>query len=78
MSKQSAYYRVPDIDDKDSKRLKQVIDGLHGVISVSINVSSDKVAVDYDSTGTNCDVIKNEIEGSGYDVQLIANEDHIM
>ena len=79
MSKQSAYFRVPDLSgNHDSKDIKSTIDSIRGVISVSVNASTNKVAVDYDSTGTSCDSIKNTIEKVGYTAQLIANQDNAM
>lgn len=79
MSKQSAYFRLPNLaGDHASKVIKKEIDSIRGVISVSVNVSSNKVAVDYDSTGTSCEEIKDKIEKSGFETQLIANEDHVM
>jgi copper chaperone CopZ len=79
MSKQSAYFRIPDLSgDHGSKDIKQSIDSIRGVISVSVNASTNKVAVDYDSTGTSCDSIKNVIEKAGYTAQLIANQDNTM
>ena len=79
MSKQSAYFRVPDLSgDHGSKDIKKTVDGIHGVISVSVNASTNKVAVDYDSTGTSCDLIKSTIEEAGYTAQLIANQDNAM
>ena len=79
MSKQSAYFRVPDLSgDHGSKDIKKKIDSIPGVISVSVNASTNKVAVDYDSTGTSYGSIKDEIEKAGYTAQLLANQDHIM
>lgn len=79
VSKQSAYFRVPDLSgDHGSKDLKEKISKIPGIISVSVNSSTNKVAVDYDSTGTSCGVIKEKIEESGYTAQLIANKDFVM
>lgn len=79
MSKQSAYFRLPHmVGDHDSKIVKSEISAIPGVISVSANVSSCKLSVDYDSTGTSCEKIKDKIEKSGYEAQLIANQDHTM
>lgn len=79
VSKQSAYFRVPDLGgDHGSKEIKKSLDAIRGVISVSVNASTNKVAVDYDSTGTSCDSIKGEIKKAGYTAQLLANEDHTM
>jgi copper chaperone CopZ len=79
MSKQSAYFRVPNLGgEHGSKTIKHNLDGIHGVISVSVNLTSNKVAVDFDSTGTNCEKLKEEIEKSGFETQLIAEQEHIM
>lgn len=79
MSKQSAYFRVPDLGgDRGGKTLKKNLDSIPGVISVSVTTQSNKVAVDYDSTGTNSEKIKEQIEDSGFEVQLIADVDHTM
>lgn len=79
MSKQSAFFRVPDLGGSHgSKDIKKSIDGIRGVISVSVNASTNKVAVDYDSTGTTCDEIKSEIEKSGFTAQLLKNQDFTM
>ncbi|MDR3645679.1 MAG: heavy-metal-associated domain-containing protein [Clostridia bacterium] len=79
VSKQSAYFRVPDLSGShDVKAVKQSVDGIPGVISVSINAGTNKVAVDYDSTGTNCDEIREEIEKTGHLAQLLMNQDHTM
>ena len=79
MSKQSAYFRVKDLSGShDIKNIKQNIARIPGVMSVSVNASTDKVAVDYDSTGTNCDEIKGKIEISGFEAQLLDHQDHTM
>lgn len=79
MSKQSAYFRVPDLGgDRGGQKLKKDIDSIPGVISVSVTAQSNKVAVDYDSTGTNSKQIKEKIEDSGFEAQLIADVDHTM
>ncbi|HEX2937762.1 MAG TPA: heavy-metal-associated domain-containing protein [Ruminiclostridium sp.] len=79
MSKQSAYFRVPELTgNHGEKELKRAVGAIPGVISVSVNTSTNKAAVDYDSTGTSAEKIKEEIEKSGYTAQLIAREDHTM
>jgi copper chaperone CopZ len=79
MSKQSAYFRVPDLSQShDPKELKKAVDSIRGVISVSVNASTNKVSVDYDSTGTTCDAIKSTIEKSGFEAQLLKNQDLTM
>lgn len=79
MSKQSAYFRVPDLSgNRGSNEIKERVGKVPGVISVSVNKSTNKVAVDYDSTGTSCDLIKEKIEEAGYEAQLLANQNNIM
>lgn len=79
MSKQSAYFRIPNLDgDRGGQKLKKNIDCIPGVISVSVTAQSNKVAVDYDSTGTSSRKIKEKIEDSGFEAQLIADVDHTM
>ena len=79
LSKHSAYFRIPNLGgDHGSKTIKQNLDSIHGVISVSVNLTSNKVAVDYDSTGTNSEKLKEEIQKSGFEAQLIADDNHVM
>lgn len=79
MSKQSAYFRVPDLGgDRGGHKLKKDLDSIPGVISVSVTTQTNKVAVDYDSTGTNSQKIKKQIQDSGFEAQLIADVEHTM
>lgn len=79
MSKQSAYFRVPDLaGGHDSKQIKAALDRISGVISVSVSTGAHKVAVDYDSSGTSCDAIQRELDRTGYPAQLLETQDHTM
>lgn len=79
MSKQSAYFMVPGLNGKHQvKKIKQVLDGIPGVISVSVNVQKDRVAVDYDSSGIDVHEIENQFKDMGVDTELVQNEDHTM
>lgn len=79
MSKQSAYFKVPGLSGKhEVKKIKQALDEIPGVFSVSANVLEDKVAVDYDSSGTDIRVIEKHFQSIGVDAELIKNEDHTM
>lgn len=51
------------------KAVKNGLDQLPGVSSVSVNLEEGKVAVDYDTTGTNIDKIKKVITEEGYEVE---------
>lgn len=69
MSKVSAYFTVNAIDGKgDVKELKRAINTLPGVKSVSVNARTDKVAVDFDTSGVEKDRIQKKIESLGYSV----------
>lgn len=79
VSKQSAYFKVPGLDGKhEIKKIKQGLDEIPGVLSVSANGQKDQVAVDYDSSGTNVSAIEKHLRNIGVDAQLISNQDHIM
>lgn len=69
MSKASAYFTLRSVDGKhDVKEIKKVLDALPGVLSVSVNDSSNHVAVDFDSTGVQGDRIQKQLEKSGYEI----------
>ncbi len=50
------------------KRVKEALDAIRGVISVSVNLDEGKVAVDYDTTGVNEGLIKKTIVEAGYEI----------
>ena len=67
MSKASVYFTLGHLDDKhDIKAIKRELDTLPGVYSVSISGSSNRVAVDFDTTGVQPDQIKKQLEKMGY------------
>lgn len=79
MSKASAYFTVGNIDGKhDVKELKRELDSLHGVLSVSVNEQTERIAVDFDTTGTEQERIQKKIEKLGYHVSEVQFENHIM
>lgn len=79
MSKQSAYFLVPGLNGKHAvKKIKQVFGGIPGILSVSADTGSDKVAVDYDSTGIDLHEIRNQFQDIGIDAELVENSDHTM
>ena len=79
VSKQSAYYKVPGLGDKhDVKDIKRALASIPGVISVSVSPRNECVAVDYDGTGVDSDVIQAHIRQTGWDAKLIENENHVM
>lgn len=77
--KASAYFRVDDIKGNHGvKELKRELDTLRGVTSVSVSTLSNSIAVDYDTTGENRDVIKKKIEQLGYNILESHTDKHIM
>lgn len=79
MSKASVYFSLGDINDKhDGKEIKRELDTLPGVLSVSIDNSSKRVAVDYDTTGVQSDRIGKRLEKMGYKILEAQTENHIM
>lgn len=79
LSKKSVYFNVAVIRTKrDQAQLKAGLDKLPGVFSVSVNPETSNVGVDYDSTGTDTDDIKHQIEVMGFDASLVDEEDHTM
>lgn len=79
MSKQSAYFIIPNISNKhEVKDIKNGIAKIRGVTSVSVNTETDSVSVDYDSTGTNAENITKYLQKLGFDAHLTENENHVM
>ena len=69
MAHLSTYFSLENAGDKhDEKRVKQGLDTLPGVSSVSL---SDRgcVAVDYDSTGVRQDQIRQKVQELGYQLK---------
>ncbi len=79
VSKQSVYFKIPGLHGiHEIKQIKRDLDEIPGVLSVSANEQDDRVAVDYDSTGTNVSAIEKRLKGICKSVELLGNEDHIM
>lgn len=79
MSKASVYFQVENMTDKkDVQTIKKELDTLRGVISVSTNAQTGRVAVDYDTTGVEQSRIENRLQKLGYKIQAEKNENHIM
>lgn len=79
MSKASIYFTVSQVNEKhDRKEIKRELDTLPGVISVSVNDSTEQIAVDFDTTGIQDDRIQRCLEKLGYQVVSSKLENHIM
>ncbi|NLO46863.1 MAG: heavy-metal-associated domain-containing protein [Clostridiales bacterium] len=76
MPKESAYFKLDKISGKHQvKELKKELDTLNGIFSVSVNDRTDKVAVDYDTSGVGLELILKKIENLGYHI-VSAEVDH--
>jgi len=79
LSKASVYFELENIDGKrDVAKLKQQIDTLPGVISVSVNQGRRSVAVDFDTTGVSQNQIRTQLDGLGFSICEEHFEEHIM
>jgi copper chaperone CopZ len=65
-------------DRKDSAQIKRALDSIPGVLSVSVGRDGDRVAVDYDTTGTGTEKIRKLLEKQGFRVAGESTEEHIM
>lgn len=79
MAKASVYFILDHIHDKhDGKAIKRELDALPGVLSVSVNDHSKRVAVDFDTTGVQSGRIETLLEQMGYQILDSKTESHIM
>lgn len=79
MSKASVYFTPGNPDGKHNvKDIKQELDMLPGVLSVSVSDSSNQVAVDFDITGVRSRRIQTQPEKMGYQVLDSNLDNHIM
>lgn len=70
MAKHSAYFSVRSLSGKhDLKRIKQELDRTcDGVLSVSVGLGNNTIAVDFDDTGTTPQQLRGCLSGMGYSV----------
>lgn len=79
MPKESAYFKLKDIDGKhDTKELKRELDSFRGVISVSVNAEKNSLAVDFDNTGVKTEQLVKRLETLGYEIEQQKSEEHLM
>ncbi len=79
MSKASMYFDLENLDGKrGAAKIKQQLDTLPGVISVSVNENRNRIAVDFDTTGTNQDQIRKKLDVLGFTISGERFENHIM
>lgn len=78
MSKASVYFTLGNINTKhDRKEIKRELDTLPGVLSVSISDGTDRVAVDFDTTGVQRNRIEMQLEKMGYQILDSQTDGHI-
>lgn len=71
MSKESAYFVVPDIGDGyGAEELEKELSSVSGILSVNVNSQQNRIEVDYDSEDTDEYDIERKIKDLGYDVSL--------
>ena len=79
MSKASIYFDLENAGSKhDIKEIKKQLDKIPGVFSVSVGNECGQVAVDFDTTGTNPNQIRNRFKDMGYEISSEHFEEHIM
>lgn len=75
MSQVSSYYYVEELlKNHDEKLIKKELDTLPGVKSVSTNVMSHKVCVDYDNTGISASALMNKMFSLGYESVFLKSD----
>jgi copper chaperone CopZ len=79
VAKQTARFTVPELrDEHQVKAIKRALGRIPGVLSVSANVQSNQVAVDYDGSGADVRKIGDRLQGLGMDARLSGSRDHTM
>lgn len=78
MSKQSAYFALPGLDRHGGKSVRQALEKIPGVLDVAVNWRDGRVAVDYDSTGTDPGALKDGLEEAGFAPRFTENQNHVM
>jgi copper chaperone CopZ len=79
VAKQSAYFTVPELrDEHQVKTIKRALGKIPGVLSVSANIYSNQVAVDYDGSGADVRKIGDRLRDLGMDARLSGSRGHAM
>lgn len=63
---------------RDAEQIKRDLDAIPGVFSVSVSRDCGRVTVDYDTTGTGPDELRNRLSSCGCRVAAQRREDHTM
>lgn len=79
MSKASVSFTLEyGADRHGSTQIKRALDSIPGILSVSVGRDGGRVAVDYDTTGTGAEKIRELLEKQGFRVAGENTEEHIM
>jgi copper chaperone CopZ len=79
LSKASIYFSLKHREDqRDCEEIKRRLDSIPGVLSVSIGRDRDRVAVDYDTTGTGPDQLRGKLDECGCAVESEHWQEHRM
>lgn len=79
MAKESSYFTLKnEIGKHDMKNIKQELDKIDGILSVSVNIDKSLVAVDYDNSGIDHQYIQNKLNNLGFEMLKASNEEHVM
>ncbi|MGX8710013.1 MAG: heavy-metal-associated domain-containing protein [bacterium] len=79
MAKASAYFDIENMaGQRDVRTIQKELDTLQGVLSVSANTRTGRVAVDYDTTGVEQGRIADTLRRLGYQIRAEKNKDHVM
>lgn len=65
-------------EKRDTAEIKRRLGMIPGVTSVSVGRGRDRVAVDYDTTGTGPDELRNRLTACGCRIAAEHGDDHTM
>ncbi len=79
MAKASMYFNLNGLHgNHGEKEIKQQLDKIPGVLSVSVTNDRKRVAVDFDTTGTNREQLRKKIDEIGLEITGEKFDEHIM
>lgn len=79
MSKESAYFKTENLNGKhDVKQIKKELGSIPGVISASVNLENNRIAVDFDNSGVKHTQIEDKLKKLGLQITADSNQVHIM
>ncbi|MCC8123307.1 MAG: heavy-metal-associated domain-containing protein [Oscillospiraceae bacterium] len=79
MAKASIYFTLEHAMDRHMARdVKASLGGIPGVLSVAVGDGSDRISVDYDSTGTSPKALHQALSKRGLAASAEDRETHVM